>query len=357
MEKKIDMKGKRPLIIAGPCSAETEEQTLATCAELAASGAVDVIRAGVWKPRTRPGSFEGVGERGLAWLAKAKAQTGLPFGVEVANSKHVFTALSYGADMVWIGARTTVNPFSVQEIADALKGSDVKVFIKNPMSPDVDLWGGAVERIVNAGIPRENIGLIHRGFAHVGAGNGYRNPPMWHQAIEMRRRYPDIVLICDPSHICGCRDYLAEISQKAADLFYDGLIVESHIDPDRALSDAAQQLKPADLKTMLDGIKWRQPSADSAEFKQALAECRREIDDIDAEVFSLLSRRMGVADRIGRIKKDNNVTILQGGRWNEIIEKTVTQSESLNLSPDFIRAILEAVHLESIAHQNRIMNE
>ena len=351
------MKGKRPMIIAGPCSAETEEQTIRTCGELAATGMVDVIRAGVWKPRTRPGGFEGVGEPALAWLARAKRETGLPFGVEVANSRHVHTALSYGADMVWIGARTTVNPFSVQEIADALKGSAVKVFIKNPISPDIALWGGAVERIAGAGIPRENIGLIHRGFAHVGGGNGYRNPPMWHQAIEMRRRYPDIVLLCDPSHICGRRDYIAEVAQKAADLFYDGLIVESHTEPDKALSDAAQQLTPADLKTMLQSIVWRSPNADSPEFREALAECRREIDDIDAELFSLMSRRMGVADRIGRIKKENNVMILQGGRWNEIMEKTIAQSEGLNLSPDFIRAILEAVHLESIAHQNRVMNE
>lgn len=356
MSDTIDLKGRRPLIIAGPCSAESREQTIATCTELAATGMVHAIRAGVWKPRTRPGGFEGMGERALDWLASARQVTGLPFGVEVANARHVQAALAYGADMVWIGARTTVNPFSVQEIADALRGSDVKVLIKNPMNPDIDLWSGAFDRIANAGIARENIGLIHRGFAHM-SGTGYRNPPMWHLAIEMRRRYPDTVLLCDPSHIGGRREYLPELAQKAADLFYDGLIIESHNNPACALSDAAQQLTPTDLAAMLRSLKWRSPSAENPRFRQALDKCRGEIDDIDTELFALLSRRMNVADNIGRIKKENDVTILQGSRWNEIVDKMVAQSAELNLSPEFIRAILEAIHLESINHQNKIMND
>lgn len=350
----MGIEGRRPLIIAGPCSAETERQTVDTYLQLAATGAVDIIRAGVWKPRTHPGAFEGAGERGLTWLAKGRSMTGLPFGVEVANSGHVRAALTHGADMVWIGARTTVSPFSVQEIADALKGSDVKVFIKNPLSPDTELWAGAVQRIAGAGIPPENIGLIHRGYAYT--GGVYRNAPMWHLAIEMRRRYPDMVMLCDPSHICGNREYLAEVAQKAADLFYDGLIIESHIDPGNALSDACQQLTPTALSEMLAVIKWRAPDADNPEYQRALAECRREIDDIDSELFGLLSRRMDIADRIGRIKRENDVTILQSERWNEIIEKAVTRARNLNLSADFISMILEAIHLESIARQNRVMN-
>lgn len=351
----IDLHSKHPLIIAGPCSAESEEQVLTTCKALADSGQVDILRAGVWKPRTKPNTFEGVGERGLAWLAKAKMQTGLPIAVEVANMKHCYTALSYGVDMVWIGARTTVSPFSVQEIADALRGSDVKVLVKNPMSPDIDLWSGAVARLESVGIPRANIGLIHRGFTHVGETR-YRNSPMWHIIIEMRRRHPDLVMICDPSHICGCRQYLYEVSQKAADLRYDGLIVESHCNPSEALSDAGQQLVPADLDAMLDRVVWRTDSTDSPEFHNALDKLRGEIDQIDAELFDLLAQRMRVAEEIGRVKKRNNVAILQGGRWNSIVDRVNAQADKLQLSREFLKTVLEAIHIESINRQNEIMN-
>ncbi len=347
---------KRPLIISGPCSAETEEQTLATCTALAATGGVDILRAGVWKPRTRPGQFEGSGLKGLAWMARAKQMTGLPFGVEVATAKHVESALEFGADILWIGARTTGNPFSVQEIADALKGTQVPVLVKNPMNPDLDLWAGAVARLENAGLAHENIGLIHRGFSYFGS-NKYRNTPMWHLAIEMRSRMPEVMMICDPSHICGRREWLREVAQKAADLQFDGLIIESHCSPDKAWSDAAQQLLPDDLATLLASIRWRAGSTDNPEYVDALEGLRGQIDQIDEEVFDLLSRRMRLAERIGEVKKQNDVAILQGGRWSSIVEKAVTQSEKLGLSEEFVRTVLEAIHLESINRQNEIMNE
>lgn len=350
----INLKAHRPLIIAGPCSAETEQQTIDTCVALAKSGKVDIIRAGIWKPRTNPNSFEGVGERGLAWLAKVKSITGLPFGVEVANAKHLYTALSYGADLVWIGARTTVSPFSVQDIADALHGTDVKVLIKNPMNPDIDLWSGAVKRIALS-IGEENIGLIHRGFSF-GGHTKYRNTPLWHLVFEMRRRYPDMAMLCDPSHICGCREYLYEVSQGAADMGYDGLIVESHCNPDAALSDASQQLVPADLVKLLDRIKWRDGRGDDPEFVNSLNNCRGEIDRIDEEVFDLLSRRMKVAEQIGCIKRDNNVPILQQGRWQSIIKRSTALASELGLSEEFMITVLNAIHLESINHQNDVMN-
>ncbi len=352
----VDIRDRRPFIISGPCSAETERQTLDTCRALAASGRVDVLRAGVWKPRTRPGTFEGSGVRGLAWLARAKEETGLPVAVEVATSKHVENALAFGVDMVWIGARTTGNPFSVQDIADALRGSDVTVLVKNPMNPDLDLWAGAIARLENVGIDPRRIGMIHRGFSYFGSSR-FRNAPMWHLAIEMRSRYPDMPMICDPSHICGNRELLGEVSQKAADMRFDGLIVESHICPAEAWSDASQQLTPGDFVSMIDRIAWRAPTADNPEFVNALEKLRTQIDQIDAEVFDLLSRRMQVADNIGRVKKDNNVAILQGGRWTSIVEKVMTQSAKLGLSEEFLRTVLEAIHIESINRQNKVMNE
>jgi chorismate mutase len=265
----------------------------------------------------------------------------------------VEAALKHGADMVWIGARTTVNPFNVQEIADAVAGSGVKVFVKNPLNPDTALWSGAVERVLRAGVPRGDVGLIHRGFSQVGAGD-YRNPPLWHLAVDMRQRYPDLVMLCDPSHISGKREYVPDVAQKAADLFFDGLIVESHCNPAAALSDASQQLTPADLKTMLDGIAWRTPDTANPSFTEVLTSCRAEIDEIDAEIFGLLSRRMAIAERIGGIKRDNSVTILQEQRWRKVVEGMVARAEKLNLSPEFIRAILDAIHFESIAHQNKL---
>ena len=349
----FDLRRKRPVIISGPCSAETEEQTLETCRRIAATGLVDVLRAGVWKPRTRPGTFEGVGLKGLAWMARAKEITGLPIAVEVATSKHVEGALEFGVDVLWVGARTTVNPFSVQDICDALRGSNVTVLIKNPMNPDIELWVGAVQRLQKVGI--ENIGLIHRGFS--ATGGNYRNNPMWHLAIEMRRRMPGLPMICDPSHIVGRRDGLLEVAQKSADLNYDGLIVESHVCPEKAWSDASQQLTPSDLETMLRAVKWRKEAVDKPEFVQALDGFRAQIDQIDAELYDLLSRRMDIAEKIGEVKRDNNVTILQSGRWGDIVERVLAQSGKLRLSRDFLSTILEAIHLESINRQNQVMNK
>lgn len=345
---------KKPLIISGPCSAETEIQTLETCRAIAATGKVDVIRAGIWKPRTRPGSFEGVGVRGLAWMARVKEETGLPVAVEVATSKHVENALEFGIDMLWLGARTTVNPFSVQDIADALRGVDVPVMVKNPMNPDVELWQGAVQRLQAVGV--KEIGLIHRGFSVFGS-QPYRNNPMWHVAIEMRRRMPELPIICDPSHICGNRELLLEVAQKSADMNFDGLIVESHINPCEAWSDAAQQLTPAALETFLDSIKWRNNDAQSPAYQQALEELRGQIDHLDAEMLSVISKRMYVAEKIGVVKKENNVAILQTGRWSEIIEKTKERSAKLELSEEFLIKLLDAIHVESINRQNRIMNK
>ncbi len=345
---------KRPLIIAGPCSAETEEQTLATCEALAREGCVDVLRAGLWKPRTRPDSFEGVGAEGLAWLAEAKRRTGLPVATEVASARHAESALRFDIDLLWIGARTTVNPFLVQEIADALAGSGVSVLIKNPMNPDTALWAGAVARFEKAGIPRSRIGLIHRGFS-TGTHWRYRNDPMWHLAFDMRNRFPEMMMICDPSHICGSREYLSEVAQTAANLNYDGLIVESHRNPAEAWSDAGQQLDPKALGVLVRSVNWRADKSDDPEYLLKLARCRTEIDQIDNEIFELLGRRMQIADRIGRIKSSNDVVILQNSRWAEIVERVIGRADRLHLSEKFLRAVLEAIHIESIEHQNRIM--
>lgn len=349
----IDLKGKRPLIISGPCSAETEEQTLETCRRLAATGAVDMLRAGIWKPRTKPGSFEGSGLKGLSWMAAAKAETGLPITTEVASAKHVENALEFGMDALWIGARTTGNPFSVQDIADALKGIDIPVLVKNPMNPDLELWTGAVERLKRAGI--ENVGLIHRGFSSFGLSK-YRNIPMWTLAIEMKMRMPDVPMICDPSHISGNREYLQEVSQKCADLNYDGLILESHVCPDKAWSDASQQLVPEDLAELVQGLVWRKPATDKPEFQRSLEELRGQIDEYDSELFTLLSKRMGVAARIGEIKRDHEVMILQANRWEDIVQRHLANAEKLELSREFLNILLNAIHMESISRQNQVMN-
>jgi chorismate mutase len=345
--------GKRPLIISGPCSAETEEQVLQTAQHLAATGRVHALRAGIWKPRTRPGSFEGVGTKGLPWLQQAKKMTGLPTAVEVATAKQVEDALHFEVDILWIGARTTVNPFSVQEIADALRGVNVPVLIKNPINPDLELWTGAVERLAKAGISK--IGLIHRGFSNYG-NTEYRNAPMWHLAIEMKRRNPEMMMINDPSHICGRRDILREVAQKAIDLDFDGLMVESHIDPDNAWSDAKQQITPEVFAEMLGSIVWRKEDVDSAEFHSQLEKLRQQIDHIDDELMQLLGQRMKVADKIGEYKRNNAVTILQTNRWNEILERAYRKADALGLSKEFVTRYLDAVHMESINHQNRIMN-
>jgi chorismate mutase len=344
---------KRPLVISGPCSAETEEQVLETATRLAATGAVDMLRAGIWKPRTRPGSFEGVGTKGLPWLQQARKLTGLPIAVEVATAKQVEDALHFDVDVLWIGARTTVNPFSVQEVADALRGAHVPVLIKNPINPDLELWIGAVERVAKSGITQ--IGLIHRGFSNYG-NTEYRNAPMWHLAIEMKRRNPGMMLINDPSHICGRRDILHDVAQKAIDLDFDGLMIESHIDPDNAWSDAKQQITPERLKEMLAAIHWRKEDVDSEAFHQVLEKLRQQINHLDDELLQLLSQRMKIAEKIGEYKKNNDVVILQTNRWNEILERAYKKADSLGLSKEFITRYLDAVHMESINHQNRIMN-
>ncbi len=343
----------RPMIIAGPCSAETEEQTIETCRALAVTGRVNILRAGIWKPRTKPGCFEGAGEEGLKWLAAAKKDTGLPIATEVANAKHVELALKYGVDVLWIGARTTVNPFSVQEIADALSGVNVPVLVKNPLNPEVALWAGAVERLAKVGLT--SLGLIHRGFSSF-ATSIYRNTPMWHLALEMRRLMPEVPLICDPSHISGNRELLFSVSQEAADLNYDGLIIESHCRPDKAWSDAAQQLTPADLDKMLGRVNWRHETVEKAEFLKQIDALRNQIDQYDVELFELLSRRMGVAAKIGEVKRENNVMIFQSKRWETIVERFLGEAEHLSLSREFISIILNAIHMESISRQNSIMN-
>jgi chorismate mutase len=344
---------KRPLIISGPCSAETEEQLIATAQRLAATGRVDALRAGIWKPRTRPGSFEGVGTKGLPWLQQAKKITGLPTAIEVATGKQVEDALHFDVDILWIGARTTVNPFSVQEVADALRGADVPVLIKNPINPDLELWTGAVERVAKSGI--KNIGLIHRGFSNYG-NTEYRNAPMWHLAIEMKRRNPTMMLINDPSHICGRRDILHDVAQKAIDLDFDGLMVETHVDPDNAWSDAKQQITPEEFAELLSRIVWRKEDVDSADFHTVLEKLRQQINHLDDELMQLLGQRMKIADKIGQYKKENAVTILQTSRWNEILEKAYGKGDKLGLSKEFVTRYLDAVHMESINHQNKIMN-
>jgi len=344
---------KRPLIISGPCSAETEEQVLETAVRLKKTGKVDVLRAGIWKPRTRPGSFEGVGTKGLSWMVQARKTTGLPIAVEVATAKQVEDALHFDVDVLWIGARTTVNPFSVQDVADALRGANVPVLIKNPINPDLELWIGAVERVAKAGI--QNIGLIHRGFSSYG-NTEYRNAPMWHLAIEMKRRNPGMMIVNDPSHISGNRILLQPVAQKAIDLDFDGIMIESHIDPDKAWSDAKQQVTPERLADLLDGIKWRHETTNKKEFVVALEKLREQINHIDDELMQLLGQRMKIAEKIGEYKKNNDITILQTNRWNEILERATKKGEALGLTKEFITKYYDAVHMESINHQNNVMN-
>lgn len=344
---------KRPIIISGPCSAESETQVIETAKQLAATGKVDVLRAGIWKPRTKPGGFEGIGAKGLPWLQKAEQETGLLTACEVATAKQVQDALTFDVDILWIGARTTVNPFSMQEVADALRGVDVPVLIKNPVNPDIELWGGAVERIARSGI--KQIGLIHRGFSSYG-NTQYRNAPMWHLAIDMKLRYPGMPMITDPSHICGNRQDIQEMCQRAIDVDFDGLIVESHIDPDNAWSDAKQQITPERLGEILNTLIWRKEDSTNVEFQKAIEKLRQQINNLDDELLQILGQRMKIADQIGQYKKDNNITILQPGRWHEIVEMTVAKGERMGLSRDFINKYLDAIHIESINHQKKIMD-
>ena len=350
----LDLKSKKPLIIAGPCSAETSEQTLQTAEALAATGKVDIFRAGVWKPRTKPGGFEGAGIPALPWLVEVKKRTGMPVAIEVANAKHVESALAFGIDMFWIGARTTSNPFSVQEIAEAMRGSDTPVLVKNPMNADIELWNGAVERLAKCGI--KQLGLIHRGFSGYGSSK-YRNTPMWHLALEIKKRLPELPIFCDPSHICGNRENLLEVSQRAADLNFNGVMVESHITPDAAWSDAKQQVTPADLVGLLNSIIWRAEGSDSVAYQNSLDELRGVIDRLDDEILRLLSMRMEVAEGIGFIKRENNVMILQPSRWNQIVDRVLARSQELGLSEEFLKILMEAIHIESINKQNHIMQK
>jgi chorismate mutase len=343
----------RPLLISGPCSAETEEQTLETARQLAALKKVDVFRAGIWKPRTRPNAFEGVGHEGLKWLKMVKEETGLPTGTEVATQKHVYEALKFGVDVLWIGARTSANPFAMQEVADALKGVDVMVFVKNPVNPDLELWIGAIERLYAAGIRR--IGAIHRGFSAY-EKTAYRNQPKWQIPIELRLRLPQLPLLCDPSHIGGARAYLYEIAQEAMDLNYDGLMLESHIDPAHAWSDASQQVTPEALLELLNKIVLRQAVSLDANFRDKLTTLRSQIDMFDDQLLDLLEQRMHVAETIGKYKKDNNITILQNTRWEEIIRKVATKGVKKGLSEEFIDQLFKAIHEESINHQLKVMN-
>ena len=350
----LDLKSKKPLIIAGPCSAETSEQTLQTAEALAATGKVDIFRAGVWKPRTKPGGFEGAGIPALPWLVEVKRRTGMPVAIEVANAKHVESALAFGIDMFWIGARTTSNPFSVQEIAEAMRGSDTPVLVKNPMNADIELWNGAIERLAKCNI--KNLGLIHRGFSGYGSSK-YRNTPMWHLALEIKKRLPELPIFCDPSHICGNRENLLEVSQRAADLNFNGIMVESHITPDAAWSDAKQQVTPADLVSLLNSVIWRAEGSDSVTYQNSLDELRGVIDRLDDEILRLLSMRMEVAEGIGFIKRENNVMILQPSRWNQIVDRVLARSQELGLSEEFLKILMEAIHIESINKQNHIMQK
>ena len=343
------MEEKRPFVIAGPCSAETEEQVLATAKHLASDG-IKIFRAGIWKPRTKPGGFEGIGSEGLAWLQRVKKETGMYVATEIATQKHVYEALKYGVDLLWIGARTTANPFAVQEIADALHGTDIPVLIKNPVNPDLELWIGAVERIYNAGIKR--IGVIHRGFSSYDE-KLYRNIPQWHIPIELKRRIPNLPIICDPSHIGGKRELIAPLSQQAMDLNYDGLIIESHCDPDSAWSDKDQQVTPDVLSYILNLLVIR----DAKQTTENLNELRRQIDGIDDELLSILNKRMRISREIGQYKKEHNMQVLQTRRYDEILNDRISTAVRMNLSADFMKTILEAIHEESIRQQIEVLNK
>ncbi len=340
-----------PLVIAGPCSAETEEQVVKIAKQLKDSD-VSVLRAGIWKPRTRPGNFEGVGALGLKWMKTAKEETGLLTTTEVANPNHVELALENDVDILWIGARTTVSPFIIQEIADALKGTDKTVLVKNPVNPDLSLWLGAVERLYTADI--KNLGVIHRGFSAY-EKTKYRNNPEWQIPIDLQNRFPDLPLILDPSHIAGRRDIIFDLCQTALDLNYDGLMVETHHDPDNAWSDAAQQITPATLIQFMKDLKIRKEISESADFQNKLNNLRAQIDVADNHLLEVLSKRMKISDEIGKVKKEQNVSVLQTKRWNEILGKMVLEGEQVGLSEEFILRLFKAVHQESINHQEKVM--
>lgn len=343
------VEAKRPMLIAGPCSAETEDQVMNTALQLAANG-VKIMRAGIWKPRTKPGGFEGVGSEGLAWLKKVKQETGMYVSTEVATQKHVYEALKYGIDLLWIGARTTANPFAVQEIAEALAGVDIPVLVKNPVNPDLELWIGALERLSNVGLTK--IGAIHRGFSSYDK-KVYRNQPQWHIPIELKRRYPDLPIICDPSHIGGKRDLIQPLCQQAMDLAFDGLIIETHCNPEAAWSDAAQQVTPERLKEIITGLIIR----DKGQTTEDLSSLRNHIDELDNNLLELLSKRMRISREIATFKKEHAMTIVQTGRYDEIMNKRVAQALNMDMGEDFIRTVLEAIHEESVRQQIEVLNK
>ncbi len=343
---------RRPILVAGPCSAETEEQVLATAQALRSCG-VDLFRAGIWKPRTRPNAFEGVGTPGLMWLARVRQEEGLPVTTEVATAQHVEECLRHGIDVLWVGARTVANPFSVQEIADALRGVDVPVLIKNPINPDLKLWIGAFERLHRAGVRR--LAAIHRGFSSYGDSE-YRNAPRWQIAIDLMQAFPGLEVLCDISHICGRRDILAETAQKAYDLNYDGLMVEVHLTPDKAWSDAAQQITPTQFAHLLSSLVRRAVTTDDPEFLSSIENYRRAIDEIDEEIIALIARRMQLVRDIGLTKREKNITVLQPERFRALREALLVRGQKNELSQEFIALLLEAIHQESISQQERVMN-
>ena len=344
-----DIMSRRPFVLAGPCSAESESQIMEAARSLSAAG-IKIFRAGVWKPRTKPGGFEGIGTPALQWLAKVKAETGMLIATEVANERHTREALDAGVDVLWIGARTSANPFAVQEIADVLaalpqeRRDSLAVLVKNPVNPDLELWIGAMERINGAGIRR--IGAIHRGFSAYGK-HIYRNPPKWRIPIELHRRLPDLPIICDPSHIGGKRELIGPLSQQALDMNFDGLIIESHCHPDNALSDSAQQVTPEVLAYILDTLVI--PSETSS--TESLGLLRKQIDRLDDELLELLAKRMRVARDIGRYKKEHNMPVLQPGRYNDLMQKRVDAAVQLDLNADFIKNVLASIHEETVRQQ------
>lgn len=340
---------KRPVVIAGPCSAETEDQIMTTAKQLSDLG-IKIFRAGIWKPRTRPGAFEGVGSEGLKWLKKVQKEYGMYTATEVATAKHVFEAIKYGVDILWIGARTSANPFAVQEIADALEGSNMPVLIKNPVNPDLDLWIGAIERLYQAGIRK--LGVIHRGFSSSDK-KIYRNVPQWHIPIELRRRYPTLPMFCDPSHIGGKRELIASISQQSMDMNFDGLMIESHCDPDSAWSDKEQQVTPAILDYILNLLVIR----DGKQSTENLSELRKQIDEIDDQLVEILAKRMRISREIGTYKKEHNMQVLQAARYSEILEGRINQAIKFGIDGDCMQKILESIHEESVRQQIEIMNE
>lgn len=342
------------LIIAGPCGAETREQVLETAKQLSQAPSIKVFRAGIWKPRTRPNSFEGVGEEGLKWLKEVQKEYHLKTAVEVANANHVELALKYGVDILWIGARTTVNPFSVQEIADALKGIDVPVLVKNPIHADLQLWLGAIERVNNSGITK--IAAVHRGF-HFAGKSKYRNKPLWEIPIELKTILPELPILCDPSHISGKRELIFDVAQKAMNLGMNGLMIESHPNPDKALSDAAQQLTPKALIELLSQLQFPKNFTNNAEFTDKLNQLRQMIDEIDDELINVLSKRLSVIEQMGQYKKGHNITVFQLQRWQEILRTRVQWGEKLGINRNHIEKICQILHDESIRVQNEAMKK